>query len=152
LSGTYREEHELGAFGGRGLDGRTRVRDVASLVRRHRELAQRHLELHSQKRTHGEVRSHPDLAQKSKPKEESDAGSRCHHLGERRCWELEGGRGARHLRAEGGGGGGHGGDPAERGAGEEEAGADGGARQARGEERGGSGCGCGSHLMGSGEV
>ena len=49
LSGTYREEHELGAFGGRRLDGRTRVRDVASLVRRHGELAQRHLELHTQK-------------------------------------------------------------------------------------------------------
>ena len=49
MSGTYREEHELGAFGGRRLDGRTRVRDVAGLVRRHRELAQRHLELHTQK-------------------------------------------------------------------------------------------------------
>lgn len=98
--------------------------------------------------THSKVRSSLDLIQKSKPKE-SEAGR---HLGERRGRELEGGRGARLLRAEGGGGGGgHGGDAAEWEAGGGEASSAGGARQgqARGEERGGSGCGCGSgsHLM-----
>jgi hypothetical protein len=31
---TYGEEHELGAVGGGFLDSRTRVRDVASLIRR----------------------------------------------------------------------------------------------------------------------
>lgn len=45
LSDTHGEEHELGAVGGRRLDGRTRVRDVASLVRSHGDLAHGHLEL-----------------------------------------------------------------------------------------------------------
>lgn len=57
------------------------------------------------------ARSSPDLRQKPSPKESEPEGR---HLGERRGRELEGGRGARLLRAEGGvGGGGHGGDAVE---------------------------------------
>jgi hypothetical protein len=56
LSETHWEKDELGALGGRLLDGRARVRDVAILVRRHRELAQRHLELRPQKKTRHKVR------------------------------------------------------------------------------------------------
>lgn len=56
LSETHGEEHELGAVGGRLLDGRARVRNVTILVRRRRELAQRYLELRSQKKTRHEVR------------------------------------------------------------------------------------------------
>lgn len=53
----------------------------------------------------------PDLRQKSSPKKSEPDGR---HLGERRGRELEGGRGACLLRAEGGvGGGGHGGDAVE---------------------------------------
>jgi hypothetical protein len=43
--GTHREEHELGTVGRSRLDGSAGARDVMGLVRGHRELAQRHLEL-----------------------------------------------------------------------------------------------------------
>lgn len=68
----------------------------------------------------------PDLRQKTSPKESEPEGR---HLGERRDRELEGGRGARLLWAEGGvGGGGHGSDATEW-----EAGGRGDARAARAE-------------------
>jgi hypothetical protein len=114
---TYGEEDELGAVGGGFLDGRTRMRDVASLIRRDRELAQRHLELRPHKKLHTQSDSNhsnpylPPNPQKFKPG--------WGHLGERRGRELERGRGARGLRAEGGGGSGHGDETATAAAAEE---------------------------------
>jgi hypothetical protein len=90
---TYGEEDELGAVGGGFLDGRTCMRDAASLIRRDGELAQRHLELRSQKKLHTQSDSNhsnpylPQNPQKLKPG--------WGHLGERRGRELERGRGAR---------------------------------------------------------
>jgi hypothetical protein len=59
---THREEHELGTVGRGRLDGCAGARDVASLVRRHRELAQRHLELRPQN-SETPLRSDPDRTQ-----------------------------------------------------------------------------------------